>query len=286
MSIAAAWRSRVRGVRDTGNGHCMARPPARRRPAREDVMGCCDARQTVADDDAHAAPAGAGASTRRAMDDDALERRLSRALERRATPTIVARAQAANAKDNWKTAKTKLRVVRRMTTTTSARMSELLLEKSELERASSSEKKRRLEEGVKALDVRLDECSMARVKMEGDGNCQFRALAWNVYKDAEQYSVVRRLATEHIEKRRGEFEIYFDSPQAFDKWLREMKRDRTWGDELTLRAACDVLGMKIHVVQSTAANWYLVYEPEVKQTKRMVFISYISPVHYDAITEK
>lgn len=249
-------------------------------------MLCCDGRDATdadGDADARAAPARAVAADDHAT---ALERRLSRALERRTTPTVVAKAQAKTAKENWKAAKTKLRVVRRMTTTTSARMSELLRDKSELERQSSKEKERRLQEGVKALDVRLEECSMARVKMEGDGNCQFRALAWNVYKDAEQYALIRRQATEHIEKRRGEFEIYFDSPRAFDKWLREMKRDRTWGDELTLRAACDVLGMKIHVVQSTAANWYLLYEPETQVSKRMVFISYISPVHYDAITEK
>ena len=36
---------------------------------------------------------------------------------------------------------------------------------------------------------------------------------------------------------------------------------RTWGDELTLRAASDCFGCTIHVVTSHEANWYLRYAP-------------------------
>ena len=76
-----------------------------------------------------------------------------------------------------------------------------------------------------------------------------------------------------------------------------MAMSRTWGDELTLRACADSFQVPIHVVQSTVDNWYLVYEPsdefatpglanesekETKKKKRL-FVSYISPVHYNAI---
>jgi hypothetical protein len=37
-------------------------------------------------------------------------------------------------------------------------------------------------------------------------------------------------------------------------------------------------------VQSTANNWYLLYEPGAAKGKKEIFVSYISPVHYDAIT--
>lgn len=201
-----------------------------------------------------------------------------------ATRRAVNPSTSANAR--WRAANAKLAAVRRMTTTTSERLAAMLTERVGLELASESEREARLESGNKALDARLGRLGMTRVPMVGDGNCQFRALAANALRDQERHAEIRELATTRVEERREDFEIYFDGPRAFDKWLREMKRDRTWGDELTLRAACDALGQKIHCVQSTQSNWYLLYEPEELKSKRMCFISYVSPVHYDAIAEK
>jgi len=251
-------------------------------------MACCFATDRTTR--ALESPARASENGSNERDDDDVDERavevsakLSRMLTKEQPATVV----TPEARARWRRAAGKLAVVtRRTTTTTSARMSESLHDRERLERASSSERAQRLDDGVKALDGRLARCGMKRVTMAGDGNCQFRALAWNMYRDQERHHDVRERATALIEARRQEFEAYFDGARAFDEWLREMKRDRSWGDELTLRAACDAFGCKIHVVQSTSANWHLVYEPERLATKRMVFISYISPVHYDAVTEK
>ena len=66
------------------------------------------------------------------------------------------------------------------------------------------------------------------------------------------------------------------------------------GDELTLKAAVDRLGVRIHVVTSNADNWHLVYTPETTQVaplprempfeyRRLLFLTYISPVHYNSL---
>ena len=44
-----------------------------------------------------------------------------------------------------------------------------------------------------------------------------------------------------------------------------MRRSKTWGNELTLRAVADALGCVVHVVTSNEANWYLQYVPSVPQ---------------------
>ena len=36
----------------------------------------------------------------------------------------------------------------------------------------------------------------------------------------------------------------------FERYMKRMARDRTWGDELTLRAICDCFGAVVHVVTS------------------------------------
>ena len=269
--------------------------------------GCCAAAPRA---DEHQNPSGARAET--SDDGDGDERALTRKFTRLGTklksaPVVLtstrtrgnggeasnedahgstASTKRSSASARWRSAKTKVRVIRRMTTTTSERLAALLKEKIKFELASESERKARVESDKGALDSRLARLGMRRVAMDGDGNCQFRSLAHNIFKDQERHAEVRALATAHIEERKEDFQIYFEDTRAFKRWLVGMKRDRTWGDELTLRAAVDALGMRVHVVQSTAQNWYLLYEPEEQKTKRSAFISYVSPVHYDALAER
>ena len=63
-----------------------------------------------------------------------------------------------------------------------------------------------------------------------------------------------------------------------------MARDRRWGDELTLRAASDSYGIVINLVTSEQQHWFLRYEPEQTTVQREIFLTYIAPVHYNAIT--
>ena len=162
-------------------------------------------------------------------------------------------------------------------------MAAALKEKVELELAGEDEKSARLNNGLSALDTRLKCMNMRRVAMEGDGNCQFRSIAHHVLRDQDRHAEIRSLAMEWIRANPQDFEIYFETGDAFRTWANDMARDRTWGDELTLRAVCDALGYKVHVVQSTGENWYLLYEPCENKGAKQIFVSYISPVHYDAI---
>ena len=96
------------------------------------------------------------------------------------------------------------------------------------------------------------------------------------------------------------FGIYFEDESEFSKYVRTMARNRTWGDELTLRAIVEVYGCEAHVVTSEPANWYLAYSPETEEARdaavalcpkgfelpkprKQIFLSYISPIHYNAI---
>ena len=151
------------------------------------------------------------------------------------------------------------------------------------------------------LRQRLASLGLVSVEMEGDGNCQFRAVSDQLFGSQKHHAVVRTLAVQHMRAMSDFFSIYFESPLEFDGYLREMARSRTWGDELTLRAIVEAFGCQAHVVTSEAANWYLVYRPEAQPDRaalqalcakkklrppreaKEVFITYISPVHYNAI---
>jgi len=72
-----------------------------------------------------------------------------------------------------------------------------------------------------------------------------------------------------------------------------MRLPGTWGDELTLRAAADLLRAKVYVITSDADNWLLQYDPSAVAgsgvggagpvAARCLFVTYVSPIHYNTI---
>lgn len=75
-----------------------------------------------------------------------------------------------------------------------------------------------------------------------------------------------------------------------------MTKLRTWGDELTLRGACDCYGCVVHVVTTEHENWLLNYVPASlegqmvggesgtpPESTRECFLAYVSPVRTQAI---
>jgi len=149
------------------------------------------------------------------------------------------------------------------------------------------------------LEERLRALGLSSVDMEPDGNCQFRAVADQLFGSQEHHAAVRAAVVAHMKRSSDFFSIYFESSGEYSSYLRGMGQSRTWGDELTLRAAVEAFGCVAHVVTSEEQNWYLVYNPDnpvddamlARVCKRLprpavgkeIFINYISPIHYNAV---
>ena len=136
--------------------------------------------------------------------------------------------------------------------------------------------------GQSLLDQRLHFANLGQEIMKGDGNCQFRSLSYQMYGTQEKYPFVRARVCEHMDSCRDAFAIYFEEGE-FEQYLSRMRADRTWGDELTLRAAADCFACTIHVVTDQVDNWHLRYIPEGQPPRKRLFLTYISPVHYNSI---
>jgi hypothetical protein len=117
--------------------------------------------------------------------------------------------------------------------------------------------------GAKRLDDRLASMGLRRCVQNGDGNCQFRALAHQLFGSPSLHMLVRHMITAHLATRgREDIEVLFASPRDYDRYVKGMTRDGTWGDELTLRAAADCLGCHIHVISSSVQHWHLHFAPK------------------------
>jgi len=137
--------------------------------------------------------------------------------------------------------------------------------------------------GKARIKARLREMGLASVYVGDDGNCQFRSLSQQLFGDEKFHAYVRKRAVQRMREERTFFRAIFSDDAEFEEYLRVMSEDKTWGDELTLRAVADSYGCTVHVVTSNEANWYLQYVPNC-DPKKHLFLNYISPVHYDALT--
>lgn len=112
-----------------------------------------------------------------------------------------------------------------------------------------------------SLDSRLRILGLASVEMEGDGNCQFRALSDQIFGSQQHHAVVRAAAVAHMKAAHDYFSMFFETSMEFTSYIREMTRSRTWGDELTLRASVEAFGIVAHVVTSEEQNWWVKWGP-------------------------
>lgn len=152
-------------------------------------------------------------------------------------------------------------------------------------------------QGIKLLDQRILVTGLQQEIMKDDGNCQFRALSYQLYGTQDRHAAVRAATVAHMRRLREEYGVFFIDDE-FDAFLTNMAREKTWGDELTIRAAADAFGCTVHVITSDADNWHLRYTPagmarqpslatadlaDGSGAGRRLFLTYISPVHYNCI---
>jgi hypothetical protein len=140
------------------------------------------------------------------------------------------------------------------------------------------------------LDARLRRLGLEALPQAPDGACQFRSLAAGLFGAAEAdryHRRVRAAAVAHLAARRADFEGFVGSPREFDAYLAAMAQPATWGDELTLRAACESFQCAVNVVSSDAEAWFVRYVPGGgAAVRRELFVAYIAPLHYDALRRR
>lgn len=141
---------------------------------------------------------------------------------------------------------------------------------------------------VHRLAMRLQHLKLDMWEMVGDGNCQFRSISNALYGSEQHHGLVRDTVVRYMAANKAEFEPYLG--EDWRRYINDMAADGTWGDELTLRACCDAYGIMFSVITSDEAHWFVRYKPSklqvYKGSPREVFLTYISPVHYNAIRRR
>jgi hypothetical protein len=151
----------------------------------------------------------------------------------------------------------------------------------------------KIKHGKRILWLRTEGLKLKAHEMKDDGNCLFAALSHQLYGTPGHHEAVRTAAVKQLESHPELYGFYFDTQEAYEKYISQMSAVGFWGDEITMKALCDGFAIIMYVLLSTQGNWYLRYVPgccvtekdiSYFYTKRQIFLAYLSPVHYNSLT--
>ncbi|XP_068655403.1 OVARIAN TUMOR DOMAIN-containing deubiquitinating enzyme 11-like isoform X2 [Aristolochia californica] len=128
---------------------------------------------------------------------------------------------------------------------------------------------------------RLTTYGLAELQVEGDGNCQFRSLADQLFRNPDYHKHLRKQVVKQLKNCRKLYEGYV--PMKYKTYLKKMKRSGEWGDHLTLQAAADRFGAKICLVTSFRDTCLIEIVPNGQSPSRELWLSFWSEVHYNSL---
>ncbi len=88
------------------------------------------------------------------------------------------------------------------------------------------------------------------IRVEGDGNCLFRALSVALYGHPEKHASLREMAVRELRQHIHEFRAY----GVTDPYLVHMARPGTWGGGIEILAIARLFQRRIHVYSSVFTN--------------------------------
>eukprot|EP00746_Dinoflagellata_sp_MGD_P058207 gnl/MRDRNA2_/MRDRNA2_249568_c0_seq1.p1 gnl/MRDRNA2_/MRDRNA2_249568_c0~~gnl/MRDRNA2_/MRDRNA2_249568_c0_seq1.p1 ORF type:complete len:280 (-),score=45.98 gnl/MRDRNA2_/MRDRNA2_249568_c0_seq1:62-775(-) len=138
--------------------------------------------------------------------------------------------------------------------------------------------------GKELLQQRCAFLGLRQHDMVDDGNCQFRAISQELFGSQKYHEVVRAQVLSYLKQHKADFAEFF-ADEEWSEYLETMAKPRTWGDEMSLRAAAEAFAVTIHVLTSSEENWLLEYSPKADSDKgaREVFLTYVAPIHYNSV---
>ena len=120
------------------------------------------------------------------------------------------------------------------------------------------------------------------VDVKGDGNCQFRALAYQMNLGEESYRTVRtKVVTEMRENPDRYKELVIQKHGNWDDYLKTHELpSEEWGDHVTLQAAANAYNRKIKVIQNAIDVLTLVPEDGMTRESEELWLAFLPEVHY------
>eukprot|EP00004_Rigifila_ramosa_P012883 TRINITY_DN2832_c0_g1_i3.p1 TRINITY_DN2832_c0_g1~~TRINITY_DN2832_c0_g1_i3.p1 ORF type:complete len:224 (-),score=45.64 TRINITY_DN2832_c0_g1_i3:14-685(-) len=146
----------------------------------------------------------------------------------------------------------------------------------------------RLLQDQERLSLKLSELGLVVKKINGDGNCQFSALADQILGAPELHREVRELVIQQLLANKSVYSHFMSGD--YDTYCSKMANVGEYGDHITLQAAADAYGIKITCITSSESNPVIEVLPRghsrtsvnVPDSKIILVFSEMG-LHYDSV---
>eukprot|EP00878_Enallax_costatus_P012281 GHUV01012828.1.p1 GENE.GHUV01012828.1~~GHUV01012828.1.p1 ORF type:complete len:186 (+),score=61.13 GHUV01012828.1:835-1392(+) len=136
----------------------------------------------------------------------------------------------------------------------------------------------------------------------GDGNCQFRAIADQLYGTQDRHVEVRQQVVQQLCSHPERYRDYVTTD--YEQYVSSMSQPGSWGDHVTLQAAADVFDTRICVLSSFLDNCVISIQPlqqdgqqqgqeqledELKEQRLpadTLWLAFWAEVHYNSLAAK
>ncbi|CAE8680158.1 unnamed protein product [Polarella glacialis] len=119
--------------------------------------------------------------------------------------------------------------------------------------------------------------------VNGDGNCQFRAMADQLYGSEDHHMAIREQVVLQLMGCSERYQGFV--PGRFEDYLRDMAQSGSWGDHVTLQAAADALGVRIHVLTDHLTDAFIEVLPREQKSNKVLRLSFWAEVHYNSLAD-
>lgn len=142
-----------------------------------------------------------------------------------------------------------------------------------------------------AIEIALDLYGLEPYEVGGEGDCQFRALAFHIFNDAERHAEVRDTVVQELREhpdRYIDFAEEWSVPEqeghSYWTWVASMARPGSWGGNTTLRAAATAYERPINVVSAPVRSnaYHVKINPFMPPVYHDIWIAYLNENHYQA----
>lgn len=98
------------------------------------------------------------------------------------------------------------------------------------------------------FEADLDKVNLKVVHAETDGNCLFRAIAYQTYGNEHYHELVRAKCLRYIEVERDYFSDFIDGgKEAMDDYIYRKSTDGVWGDHVEIQAMSEIYDRSVEI---------------------------------------
>ncbi|CAK0882524.1 unnamed protein product [Prorocentrum cordatum] len=134
------------------------------------------------------------------------------------------------------------------------------------------------------LDWKLADFGLRARPIKGDGACQFRAVADQLWRDQELHPFARDQALSQLRRDAGRYAGFADCEGGFGAYLDRMRAAAEWGDNLTLQAIADTYRVQICMVTTYLERGFLHISPwGAGGAANQIWLGFYAEYHYTSL---